>query len=74
MTLLEAISLTARELFKIQPSWFAVKSPDRQFSLVTCIKRKPKLPPGFEFRGPVKTRDDAAVKALLWELETRVEE
>lgn len=61
----------ARELLKLEPNWFVVKSPDRTFSLLANAHRKPKLPAGYEFRGPFKTRMTAIVKSLKWELETR---
>lgn len=71
MSLLEAISPTTRELFALPNNWWVLKSPEREFSLIARKGGKPKLPKGFAARGPFKTRDDAAVKALRWELQTR---
>jgi len=71
MTLLEAISPTARELLKVEPHWFVIQSPGRTFSLLANPHRKPKLPVGYRFKGPFKTRETAVVKSLKWELETR---
>ena len=68
---LEAISPTARELLRLEPNWFVIKSPARQFSLLANPHRKPKLPAGYEFKGPFKTRTTAIVKSLRWELESR---
>ena len=71
MTLLEAISPTARELLKVAPNWFVIQSPNRTFSLLANPHRKPRLPAGYQFKGPFKTRDTAIVKSLKWELATR---
>lgn len=71
MTLLEAISPTERELLQAPAHWFVVKSPTRTFSLVSNPHRRLQLPPGYEQKGPFKTRTTAIVKSLKWELETR---
>ena len=68
-SLLEAISPTARELFKLENNWFAVRSPAGEFSLLANTHTKPTLPAGYAFRGPFKDRETAVAKALLWKLE-----
>ena len=68
-SLLEAISPTARELFKLQPNWFVVRNQARDFSLLANTKTQPKLPTGYTYRGPFKDRETAVAKALLWKLE-----
>lgn len=69
LSLLEAISPTARELFKLQNNWFAVRSAAGEFSLLANPHTQPKLPAGYVFRGPFKDRNTAIAKTLLWKLE-----
>jgi hypothetical protein len=54
MSLLEAISPTARELFALEKNHFVITTPDGQIARLASTKRKPKLPAGFKIRGPFK--------------------
>ena len=56
LTILEAISPTARELFALPPNHFVITTPDGQTARLASTKRKPKLPAGFKVRGPFKTK------------------
>ena len=66
MSLLEAISPTSRELLKVSKNFFAIRTADGKFSVLGSTKRKPKLPPGAELKGPFRFRETAQRRCLTW--------
>jgi hypothetical protein len=66
MSSLKSISPPARELFSLSKSWFAIRTADGKFSILGSTKRKPKLPPGTQIKGPFRFRESAERRCLTW--------
>lgn len=70
MTLLEAISPTARELLQTPKSFFAIRTADGKFSVLASTVRTPQLPVGAECKGPFRFRESATRRCLTWSTTT----
>jgi len=69
LSILEAISPTARELLATPKHYFALRTADGKFSVLASTKRQPQLPPGTQCRGPYRFRETALRRCLTWSTE-----